>query len=55
MDWLNWFRNALFQPAHDERVAMVEEEVQGLKSAYTDLKSRTEALEAFHRLAKDGP
>lgn len=52
-DWLNWLGNVVNQsrPEQDTRVERVEREVADLQEGMTDIKRRTQALEAIHRVA----
>jgi hypothetical protein len=52
-DWLKWAANLFWQPSRDERQTRIEAEVAEIRCTIADLKQRTEALEALHRLAGD--
>lgn len=54
--WIDWLSSVVNQarPEEDTRVERVEQEVAELQQGMTEIRRRTEALEAIHRLAGGG-
>jgi hypothetical protein len=52
--WLDWLKTVVLQPRpdRDPRIETVQGEVDSLREDMHDIKRRTEALEAFRRVAE---